>query len=318
MEIIKLKAACMDYLWGGHILQERYGKGKGMPRVAESWELSAHPAGESTVCSGKDSGMKFTGYLHKYGKEILGERGEKFKFFPVLIKWIDAEKPLSVQVHPSDEYGLRVEGEYGKTEMWYVMDAKPGASLYFGVNRELSREELKQRIADNSLTEVLNQVEVHPGDVFFIESGTIHAIGEGILICEIQQNSNTTYRVYDYGRRDDKGNLRELHIDKALEVSSLIPVKPEMPHKEVKIPGGTFKELAQCKYFTCGCYDIDGETTIMAGNESFTALSILSGEGSVAGSENTLNFNAGDSIFIPANTGEVKISGKFKLISTCV
>lgn len=318
MELIKLQPACKDYIWGGDLLQKQYHKGEGMRRVAESWELSAHPAGESIVSSSADAGMGFTAYLKKYGKAVLGANGAAFTFFPVLIKWIDAHQPLSVQVHPSDEYALRVEGEYGKTEMWYVMDCQPNASLYFGVNQAVTPEELRDRIENNTLTEVLNEVPVHPGDVFFIESGTLHAIGAGILICEIQQNSNTTYRVYDYGRRDDQGNLRELHIDKALAVTKCTPSAAQAIQPPEDISGGTRQLLAKCPYFTSELYEIDGTVQLTVDESSFTALSVLKGTGTITGPENTLEIQTGDSIFIPAGTGEVSIKGDAKMIRTRV
>ncbi len=200
MKLEQLSPAFKDYLWGGTKLRDVYGKNCDFDKVAESWELSTHPAGESTLAGGDHPGLTLSQYFQQF-PEVLGKNARAFRDFPVLIKLIDAKDPLSIQVHPSDEYALRVEGEYGKTEMWVIVDCEPGAFLYFGVNRPVSKEEFQQRIENNTVLEVLNKVEVRPGDVFFIQSGTIHAIGAGILICEIQQNSNCTYRVYDYGRR---------------------------------------------------------------------------------------------------------------------
>lgn len=196
--IEKLSPAFKDYLWGGTKLREVYGKKCDYDKVAESWELSTHKAGESRLTAGGINGPTLSEYFEKAGCSVLGENCGKFEDFPVLIKFIDAKEPLSIQVHPSDEYAMRVEHEYGKTEMWYIMDCEPNAFLYFGVNREVTKEEFRERIENNTVLEVLNRVDVHKGDVFFIESGTIHAIGAGIMICEIQQNSNCTYRVYDY------------------------------------------------------------------------------------------------------------------------
>ena len=227
MKIEKLSPAFKDYLWGGTKLRDVYGKKCDYEKVAESWELSTHPAGQSVIDGGEYDGLKFGEYLEKVGAKALGVNGAKFKEFPVLIKFIDAKQPLSVQVHPSDEYALRVEGEYGKTEMWYVVDCEPGASLYFGVNRALTKEEFKKRIEDNTLTDVLYKADVKKGDVFFIQSGTIHAIGAGILICEIQQNSNTTYRVYDYGRRGADGKLHgDVNFEEASAVAGYITPVP--------------------------------------------------------------------------------------------
>ena len=314
--MVRLKAACKDYLWGGTVLRDRYGKGQGMDRVAESWELSAHPAGASLIDSGPDAGLRFPQYLEKYGPDCVGSRGAAFSAFPVLIKWIDAKLPLSVQVHPSDDYALKAEGEFGKTEMWYVLDCDPGASLYFGVNQTLTKEELRRRIQDESLTQVLRERKVHPGDMFFIESGTLHAIGGGILICEIQQNSNTTYRVYDYGRRDEEGNSRPLHVEKAMAVARLVPspMPKEAPVEEVR--GGTRQSLASCPYFQTALYETRDCLSFEVTKASFSALNFVKGTGTVNCGEVFLDVQAGDSLFVPAGSGTVTVTGDCRWLET--
>lgn len=319
MKIEKLSPAFKDYLWGGTKLRDVYGKQCDFDKVAESWELSTHPAGESRISGGEFDGLPLSRYFEKAGKAVLGKNCEKFENFPVLIKFIDAKDPLSIQVHPSDEYALRVEHEYGKTEMWYVMDCEPGAFLYFGVNREVTREEFKQRIENNTVLEVLNKVDVHPGDVFFIESGTIHAIGAGILICEIQQNSNCTYRVYDYDRRGADGKPRELHVEKALEVSRFTPSDTSDKQGEAeKVPGGTVKELASCKYFTTRRIQSESQVEIDVTGDSFVSLIVTEGSGKVEGPENTVEFKTGDSLFLPAGSGKVKLTGRCTVVQTTV
>lgn len=185
MKAIKLNPAFKDYLWGGTKLRDEYGKKCDLDKVAESWELSCHKDGCSVVADGEYAGLTLPQYIEKAGKAVLGTDCEKFEYFPILIKLIDAKQNLSVQVHPDNDYAMRVEGEYGKTEMWYVVGCEPGAGLLYGFKHEISKEEFRRRIEDNTLLEVTNRVEVHPGDVFFIEAGTLHAIGEGILIAEI-------------------------------------------------------------------------------------------------------------------------------------
>lgn len=200
MSILKLKPSCKDYLWGGHRLVEEYGKEYDGDVLAESWELSCHPDGPSVIVNGDHVGKTLQQYIEEEGKGVLGTHCGRFRDFPILIKFIDAKDNLSIQVHPDNRYALKNEGQYGKTEMWYVMDAGKDAFLYYGFKKEVSKEEFEKRIKENTLLEVLNAVPVQKGDVLFIESGTIHAIGKDILIVEIQQNSNVTYRVYDYGR----------------------------------------------------------------------------------------------------------------------
>ncbi|MFW5632150.1 MAG: type I phosphomannose isomerase catalytic subunit, partial [Acetivibrio ethanolgignens] len=175
--ILKLKPSCKDYLWGGHRLVEEYGKEYDKAVLAESWELSCHPDGPSVIENGIYAGKTLRQYIDEEGREVLGRNCRSFCDFPILIKLIDAKDKLSIQVHPDNAYALKKEGQYGKTEMWYVMDAGENAFLYYGFQREISREELERRIYDETLTEVLNAVPVQKGDVFFIEAGTIHAIG---------------------------------------------------------------------------------------------------------------------------------------------
>ncbi len=311
MPILKLKAPTKDYLWGGNRLVEEYGKKSAGDVTAESWELSAYPGSESAIENGEYAGKTITEYIDICGKEVLGKNCERFNDFPVLIKFIDAKKDLSIQVHPSDEYALEHEKQFGKTEMWYILDADEGASLYYGFNRTITKEEFAKRIEDNTLTEVLNACPVQKGDVIFIESGTLHAIGAGILVAEIQQNSNVTYRVYDYGRRDKDGNLRELHVDKALDVTTLEPVK------KIKNPN---PHIGICKYFTVDKISLTGDITSKLNGEvnadSFLHILFLEGKGTLKNSGETLEFRKGDSFFIPAGSGEYEISGECEAILT--
>lgn len=309
---VKLSPAFKDYLWGGTKLKEKYNKHSDLDKVAESWELSTHKDGPSTVADGEFAGMTFNEYIEK-NKGCIGSNAEKFEYFPILIKFIDAHDNLSVQVHPDDEYALKTEGEYGKTEMWYVLEADEGASLYYGVTKKISREEFRSRIENNTLLEVLNKVPVKKGDVFFIKSGTIHAIGKGIVICEIQQNSNTTYRVYDYDRRDKNGNPRELHIEKAIAVSSLEPSQ----RSETSVSGNDCV-LSQCKYFTVRRLNPSGGMEIDITNKCFHSLIVTDGSGALELNGIATKLNKGDSVFIPAQNGKYKLSGECDIILSYV
>lgn len=311
---IKLSPAFKDYLWGGTKLKTSYNKKSDLDIVAESWELSTHKDGQSIVNGGEFDGLTLTEYIEKNGKECIGKNAMKFSYFPILIKFIDALGNLSIQVHPDDDYALRVEGEYGKTEMWYILECDDNAYLYYGVNREISREEFKERIKNNTLLEVLNKVPVHKGDVFFIPSGTIHAICSGIVICEIQQNSNTTYRVYDYDRRDKNGNPRELHIDKAIEVSRLTPSpaqkKPDTSSKDTV--------LASCDKFTVRKLTVDSPMKINIDTSCFHSLIVTDGNGTLKINGETYNLIKGDSFFIPAQDGEYVLDGDCCIILSYV
>lgn len=312
-EAVRLLPAFKDYLWGGTKLKEKYNKHSKLEKVAESWELSTHKDGPSIISGGEFDGLTLSEYIEK-NEGCIGSAAEKFEYFPILIKFIDALGNLSVQVHPDDEYALRAEGEYGKTEMWYILEADEGASLYYGVTKELSKEEFRKRIENNTLLEVLNKVPVKKGDVFFINSGTIHAIGQGIVICEIQQNSNTTYRVYDYGRLDKNGKPRELHIDKAIEVSNLSP-SPAQKAPEA----GNDVILASCDYFTVRkLTPPHSGMSVKITDSCFHSLIVTDGSGTLELNGQTLDLNKGDSIFIPAQNGEYKLSGEADIILSYV
>ena len=308
MEALKLRPTCKDYLWGGNRLKTEFGKQSEKEIIAESWELSCHPDGISTIAEGRYRGETLARYLEEQGKSLLGRNCEQFGNFPLLIKLIDARKDLSVQVHPDNAYAMRTEHQQGKTEMWYVVDCESGASLFYGLASEQTKEELEKHIADGTILQVLNRVPVHPGDVFFLEAGTIHAIGSGILIAEIQQNSNVTYRVYDYDRTDEQGHKRPLHIQKALDVACLKPVVPRKRENH----------LACCRYFTVDRIKANADVVIDADDKSFHHLLFLSGKGKLEWNGGELEFIKGDSIFLSSGLGICTVSGNFEALHTWV
>ncbi len=320
--IVKLDPAFKDNLWGGTKLRTVFGKKCDYDVIGESWELSAHPDGQSRIATGRYKGMLFNDYLSIIGKEALGWKCQAQDRFPVLIKFIDAKQALSIQIHPDDEYALENEGEYGKNEMWYVIDCEPDSYLYCGLSKEVSKEEIEERIKNNTITEVLNRIDVKPGDVVMVKAGTIHAIGAGILICEIQQNSNSTYRMYDYDRRDKFGNPRELHVAKALDVvDTKAYVKDN--NSEVMLEENenySQERLVQCKYFECFKYEIFKEVKLVVDEASFISVLFIAGEGTIteeASGEN-MSYKAGDSFFISAGKRTVTISGNGSCIVTHV
>ena len=333
MAIGKIYPATKQYLWGGEKLIREYGISSPKTPLAEAWVLSAHSDGDSRIsfsegelCSeGKESsegesfseeespseGESFAEYL-KCHPEAVGSFGKAFPFFPTLIKLIDAKKALSIQVHPDDSFALSREGQYGKTEMWIVLEREEGAFLYFGFQKDYTEEEIRKAIEEECFPSLLCKVMVEPGDVFFIPAGTVHAIGAGILLAEVQQNSNLTYRVYDYGRKDAQGNIRELHVEKALEVMNrkqLSAYRQEAFKKQGKKPVGEkpvgekaagekvsgesatgekvsgknvyLERIGSCEYFTVDRLFLE-ENAFYSGKlteESFLSLLVLEGEG---------------------------------------
>lgn len=319
-EPLLLKAACKDYIWGGTRLRTEYNQQSDAPKIAESWMLSCHPDGPGVIAGGRYAGMPLPGYLKLAGPGILGTDCRKFPDFPLLIKLIDAKDRLSIQVHPDDAYAAAHGGGFGKTEMWYVVDCEPGASLYYGFDHPIGKEEFRRRISDNTLEEVLNKVPVHPGDVFFIEAGTLHAIGAGILIAEIQQNSNYTYRIYDYGRLGSDGRPRQLHIEQALDVTRTVP--PERPARPQGIReslGGCLRQLlAQCGIFTVYWLEA-GEAPLTADEKSFHSLVCLDGDALfLQDGRSVLPIRKGDSVFVPAGYGSYVVKGDCRLLWTTV
>ena len=298
MNVLKLTPSFKDYIWGGTRLRDEWGKECDLDRVAESWEVSCHKNGSSYLT---DTGETLADYLISH-PEAMGTR-HRGKEFPILVKLIDAYDNLSVQVHPNDKAARELEGAQGKTEVWYVVDALPGAKLIFGLDRDVTRAELAERIKDGSLSDVLNEVEVHPGDVFFIPAGTLHGIGKGCLIAEIQQNSDITYRVFDYNRLGADGKPRELHIDKAVHVASLTPTEQQTWEPGV---------VARCPYFTVYQKSLTGEDALPLKKETFQAILVLDGEGSIGGKA----AKKGDAFFLPAGEGSVSLSGNLTYLLT--
>ena len=296
-EILALAPACKDYVWGGENLQTRWGKNSSLSPLAECWELSFHPDGLCMVASGPQAGKTLCEVVTA---QDIGKNAAKFPFFPVLIKFLDAKQNLSVQVHPSDEYALQNENSFGKTEAWYILDAVDGAGIYCGFRRQMTKVEVETAIQNGTLTDYLQFIPVKKGETYFIPSGTVHAIGAGITLCEIQQNSNLTYRVYDYGRLGADGKPRALHVEKALSVMDFSPYRnPLFESKEED------KLLCRCAYFSA--YEVDARVTrkFQTNGDSFHAITVVDGDGWIG----ELPAKKGQTFFVPAGYGEYCVSG---------
>lgn len=317
-EPMLLRPAGKDYLWGGTRLKTEYNKEIDMEPLAETWECSVHPDGPSRIVTGRYKGWTLDKVLQEH-PEFMGTKVDHNSGFPVLMKFIDAAGDLSVQVHPDDEYAREHEHQNGKTEMWYVMDARPGAKLVCGFAHDVTEEQLRCGVEEGDLSKHLQKVDVYKGDVFFIPAGTVHAIGAGILIAEIQENSNLTYRVYDYDRVDRNGKKRELHFDKAMEVLNRkagadVRQKPRIMHY---YPGCSRELLCRCKYFETERIQMVREFSFSVLQTSFQVLLCLEGSGSVEvegeGPEKIL-FSKGDCIFLPAGLGRCHVAGKAAML----
>lgn len=317
-----LKPVGKDYLWGGSRLNDDFSKGIDIEPLAETWECSTHPDGTSSVASGEFCGRLLSEVLKEH-PEFLGTHPEANGELPILIKFIDAKKDLSVQVHPDDTYAFEKEnGQKGKTELWYVLDATKDAQLIYGFTRDMNLETLRKSLKTGVIERYLQKVPIHKDDVFFIEPGTVHAIGAGALVAEIQESSNLTYRMYDYNRTDKHGNLRELHIDKALEVVNT--KGSAAPKQQIRVlryvPGSATEFIYRCKYFqvermlinTERCRDL---VPFQTDSSSFQVLLCTNGCGVVL-EENgeALHFFRGDCIFVPAESQVLRLHGRAQFL----
>jgi mannose-6-phosphate isomerase len=308
------KPILKERIWGGRKLQEKFGRKLPEGRIGESWDIACHPNGTSIIDHGVFKGRALSEIIEELGKDILGKIAKEDGVikFPLLIKILDASDVLSVQVHPDDEYAAANEnGELGKSEMWYILDAEPGAILYYGVKPGTNRDDFRKAIDEGQLESYLCCMEVKKGDVIYIPAGMVHAIGAGIMICEIQQNSDTTYRVYDWNRKGADGKPRELHVEKALDVIDF-----EGQHLREKVKGLTIDEQGNkrtfyvaCKHFAMEKLEINSEMEEDTDGDKFFTLTITEGKGEIRYNGGVQPFSAGDSILIPAVLGKYFISG---------
>lgn len=299
MELVKLVPAIKDYIWGGTYFKQ-FSKGIVFDRVSECWELSMREDAPSIIASGRYLGEPLCKVITK---EDIGPVMDKFPYFPLLIKLIDAKDNLSVQVHPSDDYALKYENSFGKSEMWHIISADEGSGLYVGLNKDYTKEEIEKALKEGNILEYLNFYQVKPGETYVIKPGTIHAIGKGVRLIEIQQNSNLTYRLYDYNRVDKDGHHRELHIKKALDVIDYHKYEPSKSNDEL---------LADNKYFTVKRIEFDKVVKLSA-SESFISFTFLEGEGTV----NDLPYRQYDTFYLPYQK-ECVIRGKGIVIVSTV
>ena len=294
-----------EVLWGGNRLKEHYGKRAPFARIAESWELSVRKDAMSTIANGVCRGMSLEDYIAENGCGVVSETytGDRF---PLLIKFIDACDRLSIQVHPDDAYGLTHEGELGKTEMWYIVEADEGAQLVYGLKEGITAADFADAVRRGCIGDTLRYVDVHAGETYFIPSGQVHAIGAGILIAEIQQNSNVTYRVYDYDRRQADGTLRQLHTDKALDV---VKIRTDAELNALRFAASRCDdgELAACSYFRVR--KTDGRDLCLPATDSFLSLLCTDGTGEILCEGERYPIRRGDSYFIPRGCAECTLTG---------
>jgi len=318
---MKLRPVTKEILWGGSRLKERYNKTADFDKLAETWELTVRPDGMSVIDSGTYTGMPLDEFIRYAPKEILGVNGSKSDRFPILIKFIDARDDLSIQVHPDDEYGLANEGELGKMEMWYIVEATEDARLVYGFKDGCTMDAFAKAVSEGTTESVLRYVPVKAGECYFIPSGQVHAIGSGCLIAEIQQNSNVTYRVFDYNRKQADGSLRQLHVAQALDVTKIRTDEEVEALRYEKGPDKHGKTLCNCQYFKVKRHitSVDGNTDFYVSDKSFKSVLVLHAENAFLEHDGTrYEIATGNSFFLPAGMGIVYLNGNAEVLVTTV
>lgn len=316
-EPIFLEPEFKDYIWGGQKLKKIFNKKvKNEECTAESWEISTNKNGESTVKNGIYAGKTLTEVFDNktVRKEIFGEKCVDLEEFPLLIKFIDANNSLSVQVHPDNDYAQKYENSLGKTEMWYILDCEPGAQIICGVKKGVTKEILEKSMNSEEISKYLNYIDVKKGDCIYISSGTIHALLGKTLVAEVQQNSNITYRVYDWGRVGKDGKPRELHIKKALDVIN-VDKTPELK----AIPKDIEKvNIVNSEFFITNKINVKGKFEEEVSKDSFVAINVIEGKGVLKLSQNIYDIEKGDSFIIPANSEEYSLEGNMEILESYV
>ena len=315
----KFEPLLKQTLWGGDKIIPFKHLNETLENVGESWEISGVKDNETIVSEGEYKGKSLNQLVRELKGKLVGQENyERFgDEFPLLIKFIDARQDLSIQVHPTDEIAHRQGKTRGKTEMWYALESAPGAQLYNGLKQQITPEQYKQMVENDTITDALARYEVNEGDVFFIPAGRIHAIGAGCFVAEIQQTSDVTYRIYDYKRKDKDGNYRELHTQQASEsIDYTVLPNYRTEYDLVKNEG---VQIAECPYFTTAVYDLNEPMTLDYSElDSFVILIAVKGEGTITANGEEMKLAKGDTILLPATTGEVKIKGTVKFLETFV
>ncbi|MEG0254640.1 mannose-6-phosphate isomerase, class I [Vagococcus sp.] len=313
LEPLFLKPVFQEKIWGGSKLKTEFDYPLESDKVGECWAISAHPHGVCTVENGPFKGEKLD-ELWKKHPELFGNSKEEV--FPLLTKILDAADDLSVQVHPDDLYGKEHEGELGKTECWYIISAEPGAEIIYGHHAK-TKEELKQMIDSGDWDHLLRRIKVKKGDFFFVPSGTIHAIGKGIMILETQQSSDTTYRVYDYDRKDDSGNLRELHIQQSLDVTNVPHIDPVLNIKQINDGDSSITTFVESDYFNVYDWEVSGILNFKR-MSPYTLVSVLDGFGYIYlnDSKKPTEIKKGQHFILTADAQKIRIEGNLKIIAS--
>lgn len=315
---LQFKAEMKERIWGGRAL-ERFGLELPEGSIGEGWMIGDHPNGTTKVMNGQLAGTGLDHIREAYGREWFGTQGfsEKNGRFPLLIKLLDCNDDLSIQVHPTDAYEGLPEGELGKTEMWYILDAKPGAKIIYGLKDGVDRAAMEAAIAEGRIMDTLQEVSVEAGDAFYIPAGTVHALCSGVVVAEIQQNSDTTYRLYDYDRPGLDGQLRELHIEDSLNVIAYEGAGAQRMKTDNAV-AGQWLTIASSPYFIVEKGLVTAPWQLSTSLESFVILVVAEGEGRLKWADGDQPVKAGECFLLPANLGGYELSGSMTVLRSVV
>lgn len=310
---LTFKPILKERIWGGNKLKSLFGKELESEQTGESWELSTVEGDISIISSGIYQNKAITDLISEFPKEILGDKvfHQFGKQFPLLFKFLDASEDLSIQVHPNDEIAQKRHNSFGKTEMWYIIQADNNARNIIGFKEKSSPEEYLQKLENKELLSILKEEKVQPGDVYFLETGTVHAIGKGIVLAEIQQTSDITYRIYDWDRTDNNGKPRELHLDMALDVINYKQLQTRIDYSKVKNQDNT---IVQSNYFTVNYIPLDGKLAVNKTTDCFRVYMCTNGSFSVFCKNEKYDFQKGDTILFPAVLNEFTLEGNAELL----
>lgn len=322
--LMKMQPVFKQYIWGGTGFKDKFGMDTGYDTASEAWMVSANDNGKSVVENGNYSGKTIDELYEILKEKLVGDyvKDKYSSHFPLLVKFLDCADKLSVQVHPDDDYAVKYENSrFGKTEMWYILDAKENAKLIYGFCKDVTKSEFENAVKNGNLDGILNYVDVKKGDVFYIKSGTLHALSDGLTVAEIQQNSDLTYRVYDYDRKDKNGHTRPLHIEKSLCVTKL-----ESSKGKEKVKTESFEDadlnivtpLVKCDCFTTVKYETKEKADFLTDNNSFEVLIFTDGAAKVLCDFNEIDVKKGDCVLVPAYLGKYTVLGKCEFLKSCV
>lgn len=307
-----------DYFWGGDRLKTDFHKETEVSPLAESWELACHAKGCNTILTAPYTGMTLRDLILQNGNAFLGSYCKNCEAVPIMVKLIDAKEGTSVQVHPNDSFGMKAAGQPGKAELWYILEAEPDAYIYHGLRYAITQEWMYMSIQDKSLLNIMNKIYVHPGDAYYVPAGSLHAVGPGVVLAEISQNSDVEFRVYDYHRKNEEGQYRPLQMDTAIAAAYCTTLNATPQNLPQRIEGGQTRLLWTCSWFQANLYTVETAIALSVDSTSFQHILVVDGQGTLHAQGETVPLQKGSSVLLPAELGDISVEGRCQCIRSKV